>query len=833
MKSPKKSKSLTNNALFENCHRLWLGNEDEVGAVRLFRRTFSVSNPTALQSATCHIFADSKYHLWINGTYLGRGPTFFHPHRRPVTTYDLHPFLHLGQNTVAVLVYSPCISLHNYVPSGHPGLITRIDLTDINDHTESLLSDHAWKATAESGWLGDTPRRTWAIAFVECYDARIAPRGWQHQDFDDSTWKAAEELPLFHKGYKGTFIENDVPALRFYWAPVKTLLDTRIASGPTHTFHREDEPPAYAQALMQETWEPLHNDFTSWGELNDQGGGIVLEGCRPDRNMVLLFDLGAQYTGSISFDMASDSEGLIDIGWAELVEDGKPQILRKRNSYADRYLAHAGANHWFPHSFNSGRYIAMIFRGFKGTIRLHRVGMLACEPLANWAGEFKSENKTLNAIWHLCERSLRVGTQEGLMDCPTREQAAYIGDGNPTAAWIGRVTGDYRHWRHLIRETFAVQGQDGQIKTTVFSGMTGVLIDYSLLAIIGCRDYYRETGDLDTVTEILPAADRLIQWYREKTNAVGLFDYPSETFPTEWLWVKNPATAYDTLKAPGLILFIDHPGMGWHNREDPGIDRRGLNAGINALYALTLRALADLHDACKSPAGAAYREAADKLVQAAREIFWSRSKGLFVDGMLKGKRLRQVSQQTNTWCIMSGMADSDKAREILRKITTSSDPTMARSGPYFWTYMFPALVEMGLADLALESAEKLWAGMLTQGATTLWETFSGDYLDSYCHPWSGAPVEFLLRDIAGIGSLPHGQSQIDLKPRPDLLEEVDARAFTAQGPVTIRWVHREGHIEMSGILPPKTTGLLYLPARTTPITLTGGEWAIREPRTPQ
>jgi len=142
------------------CRRIWLGSEAEANATRLFRREFSLPAAACVRSAALQVFADSCYHLWVNGRYLGRGPTFFHPHRRPVATYDVAGHLAAGLNAVAVLVHSAGVSLHNYVFCGCPGLVARLDVVLDDGRTLTVATDSSWRVTDRTGWLSDTPRRS-------------------------------------------------------------------------------------------------------------------------------------------------------------------------------------------------------------------------------------------------------------------------------------------------------------------------------------------------------------------------------------------------------------------------------------------------------------------------------------------------------------------------------------------------------------------------------------------------------------------------------------------------------------------------------------------------
>lgn len=802
-------------------HRIWIGDNQAINATRLFRRIFQLPSPDGLRSACLRLFADQTFHLWVNGIYLGRGPTFFHPHRRPVHTFDLKPHLVAGTNVLAVRVHSAGIPLHNYTASGSPGVVARLDWVDHADVAQTVISDHQWRVTDQTGWSNSTPRRSWAIGFIESFNSQIAPPNWTCADFDDHLWPAADEHPPFPTGVQGLFFPVDLPALKYEWIPAHTLLGTYAIQGDAPLLQPDAPSSAYGEALMKQPWSAAGVKPSIWGNLNDSGGGLMIDGLHADQIVSLVFDLGAQYTGGFGFDLTSGSPGVIDIGWGELMENDRPAMLRKGNTYADRYHARQGANHWLPHGYSSGRYLALILRNFEGSITLQRVGILSSEPDLNWAASFVCNRPGLNDIWNLCARTQKVGTQEGLMDCPTREQAAYVGDGNPVAQWIYHLTGDARHWRHLIRETFAVQSDEGLIKTQVFSGMQGILLDYCLLAIVGARNYWKATGDRELLREILPAADRLIGWFKQRTDESGRFNVPLESLPNDIGWVAAPASAGDAFKNCGFLIFIDHPGTGWHNIGDPGIERKGLNAGINALYAIALRALAELHQAVESPDAPRFQSEADR-VAVASDIFWSRRRGLFSDG-LSGDRIHsQFSRQTNTWCVSAGFVDPPRGRRLLKKLMESDDPQLVRCGPYFWSYLLPVLARTGLLNLGLEAIEKQWQVMLEGGATTLWETFAGDALDSYCHPWSGAPLEFLLQHIAGIPFESIDSNSPEIKPRPDLLSEVVARAATRHGWFHVEWRSDGDIFVCKGTVPDGISATVKFPdASTIPVS---GRW---------
>jgi hypothetical protein len=766
---------------------LWLGPQEGLAQTRLFRRRFEAA---AGERATIALYADTTYRLWCNGEHISRGPAYHHPHRRPIETYDLSPHLRDGDNVVAVLVYACGRHTDHNVHAGTPGLIARLRVGD-----RIIDTDVAWRVTDQTGWSSDVPRRTDSIGHTELFDATVAPFGWTAPDFDDRHWPAAQTHPPFAPGTPGTdgmYQHTGLPRMRHAFVAAQPI-SLRAAAGHAVPLHGQMSCGEFGDALDGETWTPTANIRLD---------GMTLCGFDGREAAVWVLDLGAEYTGSITFDFDSDSGGVIDVGWSSVVENGRPRVSRKGCSYADRYIARPGRNHWLGHSYSGGRYIVLILRGFTGAVRFERVGMLASEPDLPWGGAFECDDEQLNAVWRLCQRTLRVGVQgEGLIDCPTREQAPYIGDANLVASWIGRTTGDYAHWRYFIRETFASQGREGLVKVIVFSGISHVLLDYELLAITGARDYLRATGDRDTIDEIMSGMRLLLGWFDKHIAADGLLDFAWES--------RSLAADYtNDIDAATWNLFIDHCGMGWHNRGEPGLDRRGRNAAFHALLAMTWDAMAEMTGEPQ------WTRRADDMRRRIRERFWDDQRQLFADGELGGKRLEQFSQPTNTWCVMAGCVDDETARAIMRRILDPDDQKMARSGPYFWHYMLEVMARLGMHAVALEHMRRLWSNMIDRGATTTFETFSGDELDSLCHPWSTTPIDFLPRHVVGIGTPTNGT--VDLHPRTDLLRSAQATVVSLSGSITLGWDEQSLHV----LLPDRLVGRLHLPGRSV-VKITG------------
>ena len=56
------------------------------------------------KEALIHLYASSRYHLKVNGTFINFGPLRSFPENPVYDTYDISPYLKTGKNTIAVKV---------------------------------------------------------------------------------------------------------------------------------------------------------------------------------------------------------------------------------------------------------------------------------------------------------------------------------------------------------------------------------------------------------------------------------------------------------------------------------------------------------------------------------------------------------------------------------------------------------------------------------------------------------------------------------------------------------------------------------------------------------
>jgi alpha-L-rhamnosidase len=717
----------------DGCRRLWHGDGKRTGGaqVALFRRTFDLAEEPD-GPAVLTMFAEGRFVGWLNGQKIARGPWLHVPSRRVVTQTAVGHALQKGRNALALLAWHPAPASSSMIVSGEPGPVAALRIG-----RDLLVSDCRWRMCRDGGFVPDSPVRGWAVGNAEWFRLDRYPEGWTRADFDDGAWDAAEEFePTAIPGVE--WIAPDLPELRFEEQDLSRCSIFRCpAHSPPWTADRAstDPPPliAWARHVEEETWAPL----------GDADRMPLRWTARPGEGRVLLFDLGREIAGHVGLEFDSASPGEIEILHSERLLNGKPDILLKNTVYADRLTARAGRQSRPFIGYSAFRYVALVWRGFEGPVRVRRV--IVEESFLDVGLRERTApaaSPELVRIWDLCRRTLHCSFQDGATDCPSREQNVYVGDSAVTVEWLQGQTGDARLLRHTVAELF-LEEQGGAIRDNLYGSWSRSFVDFNLLAVRMLARAAERLKDRRFVESLLPRARRVVDRVQSMQNGEGLIDVDWSRMnsgvdhpPPVWRGRPFPVTH--------LWLFLDHPGMGWHNLSDTPIDRSGLNTAVHALLVVALRSLADLERFAGRPADAEAREAAGAaLAGRLAERFWDRDRRCFPDGIRpSGLPLDLAGDATNTLCLLAGAAPPGEERALAVRTARGELPG-ARNGPFMAGFLLEVLVRLGEANEARTLIETAWGPMAAPDGGCAWETFAGDRLDSLCHPWSAAPLHFL------------------------------------------------------------------------------------------
>ena len=156
--------------------------------VAFFRKAFMLDK--SFSEIQISIFADTRYELWVDGTWIGRGPARFSQRIHEYDLYNLNT-LGPGQHLIAVLVqWAPN---NRRSESLTPYLELMVRGKSQSGYRDLLQTDSSWKARQAQAWqTASTPVHLWGlIGPTELVDLRRLPADWMNPEYDDSDWQAA------------------------------------------------------------------------------------------------------------------------------------------------------------------------------------------------------------------------------------------------------------------------------------------------------------------------------------------------------------------------------------------------------------------------------------------------------------------------------------------------------------------------------------------------------------------------------------------------------------------------------------------------------------------
>ncbi|MFW5830086.1 MAG: hypothetical protein ACOCXA_07470, partial [Planctomycetota bacterium] len=184
---------------------------DEQGRGRnryaLLRRVFDLDSE--VDEATLHCFADARYHLWINGHFLGMGPVRFYPEFPCYDSHNLGPWLRPGRNVIAARVWQPGVP--DYQRVHHAAGWCAWGQVIAGPQPIDLGTGEGWRCIRDARVDAGTPVFSFAIGPIETVDERQGPGDWQQPAYDDEAWPAA--VKLADQQAWGSLRQRPIPAL--------------------------------------------------------------------------------------------------------------------------------------------------------------------------------------------------------------------------------------------------------------------------------------------------------------------------------------------------------------------------------------------------------------------------------------------------------------------------------------------------------------------------------------------------------------------------------------------------------------------------------------------
>ncbi|MFO7612269.1 MAG: family 78 glycoside hydrolase catalytic domain [Clostridia bacterium] len=447
---------------------------------------------------------------------------------------------------------------------------------------------------------------------------------------------------------------------------------------------------------------------------------------------VILYDLGCEYSGTVYFEAAGKSGDIIEVRCAEeLDENGRARYNMRCNCLYRQTFILSGEKGEYPvfYDYMAFRYIELVVPD--GVVIENVMIKARNYPFDYESTAFESANERMNGIWTICKNGVRTGTQEGYLDCPTREKGLYLGDMTITGQSHFYLTGDLPVMKRALRGFADSSYYIKSIQTTTLNHYINSLVDYSFQFPLNLLIYYKHSGDKDFLAEMLPYCKGMMDYYRGYEKDGLLFDITKELHLVDW-----PRNPYDFTDGYDYNLEIGKT-YGTHNI-------------ANIFHILGVLSMNRIYEIL----GIGYEDRLPELRQAYIDAFYDRGRKLFRDTPDSS----HTALHSNIMPLYCGIAPRESIPEIIGMI----EKKRLNCGVYMAYFLLKGLIQneaAGLAfDLILSDDVFSWGTMLRQDATTCFEVWHKDYKwnTSLCHPWASSPIPILVEDIAGISPVEPG-----------------------------------------------------------------------------
>lgn len=368
-------------------------------------------------------------------------------------------------------------------------------------------------------------------------------------------------------------------------------------------------------------------------------------------------------------------------------------------------------------------------------------------------GEFRCDDTLFNDIYDVASYTFFLNCREGFLDGIKRDRWIWSGDAYQSA----RIN-QYLYFDKDIEQRTLV----ALIGKEPIEQHINTILDYSLIWIINLYEHYLAYADKAFLQRVYKRAKKLVEFCETRLNDDGFLQGKED----DW-------------------TFID-----WSD-----IDKDGAVCAEQMLLVKAYSSMAFLGKEIGDTDNEIYYDKATNLLARVNEFYWDEQKGAYIDSYTSGKR--SVTRHANIFAVTYDLATDEQKQSILKKVLKNDEITKITT-PYFEGYELDALAKLGEFATIENLLSSYWGGMISLGATTIWEEYDpnmkgiehyamygGKYEKSLCHAWGAGPIYLFGRYYLGVRPTSAGYETFTVKPNLGNLKRISGVAPVNGGVVSV------------------------------------------------
>ena len=532
-----------------------------------------------------------------------------------------------------------------------------------------------WRYKKSEAYSGETTG--YETQFLENFDSRKWEEDWNQSEYDDRNWKWMEKMT------------------KNFW---------HFASEPVAMLDIYTKIPMTVEQLTQNHW---------------------------------FIDAGEEITGSLCLKAAGRAGQTIIIRCGEELDRGHVRFqMRCGCVYCETWTLADGLNTLEPYDYKGFRYAELLTEpgveiiSITLQVRHHHMDESLCT--------FSSSVHYLEDIFKICKNTVKYGTQEGYLDCPTREKGQYLGDAVITSRSQVWLSGDTKMLEKCISQFAQTKGICPGLMGVAPGSFMQEIADFSLLFPLLLKTHYQFSGDRNFLRKYYSVAKGILKYFAKYERDDGLLYQVAD----KWNlvdWPENLRDNYDFELSRPVVA----PGC--HNV-------------INALYIGAMKTLAELETILNIEPDTGWKTRQEAYIKA----FYRPKLQMFADS----ENSTHCALHSNLYPLYYGLVPLEACKTVGNMLVKKG----FTCGVMLSYFVLKGLAKAGRYEdvfkLLINESEHGWVNMLREGASTCFEAWGKEqkWNTSLCHPWASAPVSILIEDIAGIVPDPEAEWGYSFEP---------------------------------------------------------------------
>lgn len=543
------------------------------------------------------------------------------------------------------------------------------------DGRETACCDESWLCRLVDAYSGGTIG--YDTQYLEDFDSRLWPESWERPGYGCEGWQHL------------------------------------IPSGWT------DSKPS--PRLTKPLWEGLIHPAVEW----DIPGGVLL-------------DFGGEIAGNLAVSAKGPEGAVVTLRFGEeLDSSGRVRFdMRCNCRYEERWTLRDGLSVLHQYDYKAFRYAELLF-GPEIEI-LDRKAQVRHYPMEDGLCTLKCSVGQLEDIFRICKNAVRWCSQDGYLDCASREKGQYLGDAIITARSQVWLTGSTELLRKCIRDFMASAQISPGLMAVAPGSLMQEIADYSLMFPLLPLTDYEFTGDRKFLAECYPVIKSVTEVFGKYRRGDGLLENVSE----QWNlvdWPENMRDGYDFPLTRPIV------GEGCHNV-------------INALWYGANK----MREKIETILGLPSENRSKAIGEAFCKVFYRPRQCLFADS----EQSIHCSLHANLYAARFGLMPKEAEDAYEALLLTPG----RYCGVFPMYFALDALGRMGkyqtLYRLLTREDEHGWRNMLREGATSCFEAWGKGqkFNTSLCHPWASGPISLIIEHLAGFHPDPEAEEGYRFEP---------------------------------------------------------------------